>query len=299
MCGPTASGKTDFAINLAKKIGGEIINADSRQVYQGLDIGTNKGTITPNGEFAMAGGVELKGYDLENSGITGWLFDVVKPDQQFDLNRFYEITVDLMEQIVALGKTPIICGGTGLYIDALVRGYTLNETKPDNSLRERLNKLSVPELISELQELAPQIYEGLNESDRKNPHRLIRILEKALAGTTKIEKAATPLPGWEFTMFYPEYDREELMAAINNRVPKMIEEGLVAETEAAIKQGYADSEPLNGIGYKEVCMFLKGEIKESELLPLIQTAHRQYAKRQITWFEGAGRAYSLNRVSFK
>lgn len=297
IAGPTASGKTNLAIKLAQELNGELINADSRQLYHGLDVGTNKGLLTATGEFIQNNEVKLQAYELEQSGIKGWLFNFLNPDESFDVNRFREYCLDLIERIVNKDKLPIIVGGTGLYIDALLKNYRLNDVKPDPKLRAELNLLSTPTLFTKLQELDEDKAASLNNSDRNNPHRLIRAIEIALGGNneTWVQQEVTN----EYLLIYPKYEKEHLYEKINKRVPQMFDEGMITETVKAISTGYKDTEVLNGIGYKEVQQMLRGEITQEQAITLTAQAHRNYAKRQITWFEGEGRGYELHRFDFK
>lgn len=304
VAGPTGSGKTSFAIKLAKEINGEIINADSRQVYRGFPIGTNKGKLSPTAEFISLGDQELQAYELDDSGVIGWLFNICDAKERFDVSRFYYLAGQVMEIIAAAGKVPVIVGGTGLYIDALVKGYQLPKAKPDNILRTRLNNLTALELLDELTKLNPAMAERMNQSDRHNPRRLVRAIEIASQKTPdqsedqKLIETKELLSQWKFNIYYPLYERANLFARIDQRVIEMFDQGLVAETKQALEDGYANSEILNGIGYKQVRKFLKGEITEPEAIAAVQQAHRNYAKRQITWFESGGRDYKLIRQAF-
>lgn len=298
MAGPTASGKTDLAIKLAQEFNGEIINADSRQIYSGLDVGTNKGLLTTTNYHSFINGTDLQGFELEKSGVIGWLFSFLKPNEVFDVNQFQDYTNQLIEIITASGKLPIICGGTGLYIDALVKGYKLNSTKPNLEIREQLNKLDTPTLFAKLTELDKEKALSLNNSDKHNPHRLIRAIEVAMDKESEVKQENAEVVN-EYLILYPKFEKEDLYAKIDKRVPEMFAEGMVTETKIAIENGYADTEVLNGIGYKEVQQMLNNKIDEQTAIDLTAQAHRNYAKRQITWFEGKGRAYDLNRFDFK
>lgn len=276
VAGPTASGKTRFAQLLARQIDGELVNADSRQVYKYMDIGTNKGKVT------------------------GTMFDIVTPDQEFSLSDYLLQAQAAMADIRARGKQPIIVGGTGLYIDALIRGYRL-AVPPDVELRAELAMLSADEMYQRLASVDPESAQRLNESDRHNPRRLVRALEKVTtmsgsqAATRNVTAGSTSTP---YTMYYPIFDRDALFASIDVRVLAMIGEGLVEEVQNLIKRGYAQTKPMQGMGYLEIMRYLKGEISLSAAIELIQQKHRQYARRQITWFEGQGRKYNLTKANF-
>jgi tRNA dimethylallyltransferase len=295
--GPTATGKTDYAIKLAKKLNGELINADSRQIYKTLDIATNKGTITPLDQtFDSKLGYILQAYDIENSGIKGWLFNIINPDQEFNLAIYKNLADEIIADILDRGKQPILVGGTGLYIDAIINNYQLNASAENTQSREQLNQLSLEALTDRLNQLDPLIINSLNNSDKNNPRRLIRLIEKSNQ-TTKSEYTKGE-SNYKIEFYYPIFEKEALFNKINTRVVAMMQQGLLEETQTAIDQGYKDSKPLQSFGYHEALAYLNKEISYDKCLELIQLEHRQYAKRQITWFEGKGRGYNLIHTQF-
>ncbi len=264
--GPTASGKTRMAINLAKKINGEIINADSRQVYKYMNIGTNKESL---------------------DGIKGWLFDITTPDKQISLEQYQKLAYEAIEKIIKKGKTPIVVGGTGLYITAITKGYSMPEISPNEKLRKQLNELNVAALQKRLIKLNKEKFENLNESDKNNPRRLIRLIEiekSKKSSETPVTKPFTP--PYKFIFKQPRYKKEILFKKINKRVDEMFTKGLLREVKALVKRGYSkDLEVMKGMGYKEVSQFLNGDISLEEAKDKIKIAHRQYVKRQETWFK--------------
>ena len=153
--GPTASGKTDLAIETAKKFNGEIINADSRQVYKELDIGTNKGVLIPQNKFIANNlGYEIQGFDVEKTGITGWMFDLIYPDDEFNLSIYKQLAEIVIDDIIARGKTPVIVGGTGLYINAIIYNFNLTSERNNQILRQELDLMSTEELQNKLKDLS-------------------------------------------------------------------------------------------------------------------------------------------------
>lgn len=319
--GPTASGKTRLAISFAKENDGEIINADSVQVYKGLDIGTNKGDIQQivdsKQQTALGHEFEIMGFEIENSGVTGWLFDLVEPDFDFTVAHYQQLASFVINDIVSRRKVPIIVGGTGLYIDALLKGYNF-EGQRDKELREELGAMNLEQLREKLTESGFDL-ELLNNSDRNNPRRLVRLIEKekvcpersrmekrkkekksSITHTANQLSSQSPSlkDSYDVTFYYPKYNREELMKTINKRAKEMIEHGLIDEVQKLLDKGYSkDLKSMQATGYKQVIDFLEGKIKNKEnLIDAIALAHRQYAKRQITWFEGEGRGYELKFV---
>lgn len=269
--GPTASGKTNLAIKLAKKINGEIINADSRQIYKYMNIGTNKEPL---------------------QGVKGHLFDITTPDKQISLAQYQKLAFEAIAKILKKGKTPIIIGGTGLYISAITRGYAMPKVKPNKKLRKQLEKLSAEELQNKLIKLNKKKFQNLNRSDQNNSRRLMRAIEVE-SGKNKGKPAEDGRNGknfspgnYEFVFKKPKYKKETLFRKINRRVEKMFEEGLVREVKRLLKKGYNKNlEVMKGMGYKEVTEYLEGKITLEEAKELIKLRHRQYVKRQETWFK--------------
>jgi tRNA dimethylallyltransferase len=285
IAGPTASGKTDYAIKLAKELNGELINADSRQIYLSLDIATNKGILNPINEYISSKfKYKLQAFDVENTGILGWLFNIIYPDEEFNLSIYKTLAIEAIDDIVSRGKQPILIGGTGLYIDSIVNDYQLN---PDNEIqierRNELNLKSVDELFQVLVKINPDVASKLNNSDKNNPRRLIRWIEKTEnPSSNEYTKGESK---YEIDYHYIDIDKEKLMEKINKRVIQMIDQGLIEETKTAIISGYMETKPLQSFGYKEAIAYLNKEISMEKCIELIQLEHRKYAKRQVTWFK--------------
>lgn len=299
VAGPTASGKTRYAIELAQKINGVIINADSRQVYKYMDIGTNKGNLMMNNEGRLLverGGeeYELSSFEMEKSGIDGWLFDIVEPNDYFSLYSYQYLASYLIKSIFEQGRQPLLVGGTGLYIDSIVNNYQIEQLEVDFEYRQKLENLSLSELQSLLLGQNSKVFDDLNNSDLNNPVRLIRLIEK-LRNSSRLEGGKKKTSRFGSEIHYPEYDRELLYNKIDKRVEEMFDEGLIEEVESLIKNGYKDCRSMRGIGYKEVAEYLEGGNSLEECKNLIKQGHRNYARRQITWFEGEGRGYELVR----
>jgi len=296
VAGPTASGKTALALELAQKLNGELINADSRQIYKYMDIGTNKGSLTLLPQHIIFQDLKLQAYAVDGVQVPSWLFDLKTPDQLFSVSEYYRIVLQAIADIISRGKVPVIIGGTGLYLDALIKGYDLAPVAPDPGLRAQLATLSAGGLFSRLNELDPDKAATLNQSDRANPRRLIRALELAQATS---QTAPTTTHKFDILMFYPKFTREELFRTIDRRVLEMFDQGFLNEVKELITLGFAKAPALQGIGYREVVQYLYGEIDLDTCTKLIQQGHRNYAKRQCTWFEGRGRNYKLHRYDFR
>ena len=263
--GPTASGKSALAVKLAKKINGEIISADSRQVYKGLDIGSGK--ITKK----------------EMRGVPHHCIGIVYPKKIFTVVDFKKRADEAIEKIFAKNKTHIIVGGTGLYIQAIVDNIVLPEVKPDWKLRKELEKKTTEEMFKMLKKLDP---ERARSIDAKNPRRLIRAIEiaKKIGKIPKLKSMSRrDLDIRQIGIKLPD---EILKKNIEKRIKKMLKGGLVAETNKLRKSGLSWKRIYElGFEYKYPALFLRGEISKDEMLSKMLIENRQYAKRQMTWFK--------------
>lgn len=261
--GPTASGKSDLAVRIAKEKNGEVISADSRQVYKGLDIGTGK--ITKK----------------EMKGVPHHLLDVVGPKQTFTVALFKRKAEKAIKDILSRGKVPIICGGTGFYIDSLVFDMDIPEVPPNKELREKLEKKSLEQLFKELQKLDP---ERAVEIDSKNKVRLVRAIEiaKAIGKTPKIRKSEK----YDVEWIGIDWSDEILKERIYTRLVRRIKGGMIKEAQILHEKGlsYKRMEVL-GLEYRYLARFLKNEITREEMISELSTKIWQYAKRQRMWFK--------------
>lgn len=270
VCGATASGKTALSVALAKQLNTEIISADSMLIYKGLDIGTAKPTAS------------------EMSGVKHHMIDVVEPTESFSVSNYREQALPIVENLLSQGKTPIICGGTGFYINALLLESQLGNTGADEKLRAQLenylNMHGKEALHALLAEKDPESALVLHCNDTK---RVIRALEIFyLTGKKKSEQADGFTPKFPFTCVSIDYPREKLYERINLRVEKMFEEGLLKEVQDLLSQGInQDHQCMQGIGYKEVVEGLALGWSLEEIKELIKKNTRNYAKRQQTFFK--------------
>lgn len=273
LTGPTAVGKTKLSISLAKAVNGEIISADSMQVYKYMDIGSAK--ITPR----------------EMEGIPHYLIDEFEPEDEFSVVKFKELTNFYMEQIYDKGKIPIIVGGTGFYIQSVVYDINFTETKKDEGYRTELQNLA-KEMGSEyLHQLLAQVDpKAANDIHANNTKRVIRALEYYKETGSRIsehnEEQSKKDSPYNFKYFVLNDDRAILYDRINKRVDLMIEKGLVKEVENLKNKGYTkDMVSMQGLGYKEILKHLEGEYSLEEAIYLIKRDTRHFAKRQLTWFK--------------
>lgn len=260
--GPTAAGKTDFSIKLAKAIGGEIISADSMQVYRELDIGTDK--ISPD----------------RMEGIPHHLIDIIDPDDYFSVADFVREADKAIREIRKRGKFPLIVGGTAFYIRALL--YGLSPVPPaDEDIRRELSKLSTEELYSSLKEVDPDYASKIHKTDRK---RIIRALEVyKLTGKPLSSFKLPEKPRYDFYGYFLYRNRDELYRRINNRVDSQIERGLVQEARKLLSYGKGIT-AFQALGYKEMLPYIEGRVSLEEAVRNLKRRTRQFAKRQFTWF---------------
>ncbi|MCD6115124.1 tRNA (adenosine(37)-N6)-dimethylallyltransferase MiaA [bacterium] len=262
--GPNASGKSDLAVKLAKKFNGEVLSADSRQVYKGMNIGTGK--ITKE----------------EMQGIPHHLLDVASPKRRFSVAQFQKKAIETIKKIQKKGKLPILCGGTGFYIQSVVDGIVIPKVKPDWALRKKLEKKSCEQLYQKLKKLDPQRAKTI---DKKNKRRLIRAIEIVL----KTKKRIPPLKKkvmFDALIIGIKRDKEELKKRIRKRLLKRLKEGMIEEVKSLHKSGvsWKRLEEL-GLEYRYIAFYLQGKLNYKEMVTQLQKAIENYAKRQMTWFK--------------
>lgn len=273
LTGPTAVGKTSLSIQLAKTIGGEIISADSIQVYKKMDIGTAK----------------IKREEME--GIPHYLIDVLEPDEEFNVVRFQKMAKEAMEKIYENGHIPIIVGGTGFYIQALLYDIDFNDTESESSYREELQQYADTYGAIALHERLKQIdEESANKIHPNNVKRVIRAIEYFEQTGEPIskhnEEQAQKESPYNFLYIVLNHDRDILYNRIDLRVDQMIEEGLVKEVKQLLESGYTkELVSMQGLGYKEFIPYFEGEISLEQAIYTLKRDTRHFAKRQITWFK--------------
>lgn len=287
LTGPTAVGKTSLSINLAKAINGEIISADCMQVYKRMDIGTAK--IMPE----------------EMDGVTHHLIDVIEPEEEFHVVRFKEMVLSAMEEIYAKGKIPIICGGTGFYIQAILYDIQFTDQEIDKEYRDYLESIAEEKgneaLHEMLMEVDPDSAEAIPPANRK---RVIRALEyfKQTGEQFSVhnKRERDRISPYNFAYFVLNDDRQILYNRIDARVDKMQEAGLVEEVKKLLDKGCRlGMTSMDGIGYKEIISYLQGETDLNSALELIKKNSRNYAKRQLTWFRRERDVIWLDKTQLK
>jgi tRNA dimethylallyltransferase len=272
--GPTSSGKTPLAVRLAERIGGEIINADSRQVYHGMDIGTAK----PSSD--------------ERSRVPHHLLDVAEPDEAFSLARYLDLANDALADCWSRGKQPLLVGGTGQYVWATIEGWRVPRVAPDRKLRAELEQLlereGIEALARELERIDPATARSI---DLKNPRRVIRAIEVYRVTSRPLSewRAAEP-PSFAWTITGLSCEREELYRRIDARVDEMMAAGFLDETRGLIVAGYqCDLPSMSSIGYRQICQHLAGEASLDQAVARIKTETHRLARIQHNWFRASDR----------
>ena len=271
ICGPTASGKTALSIELAKRINGEIVSADSMQIYKDMDIGSAKVTVE------------------EMQSIKHYLIDCVYPNERYSVANYKQDAKTAIEEIIKKGKTPIVVGGTGLYIDSLIYEIEYKDIKINEEYRSKLEKIrdeqGLEVLYKKALEIDPEAMEKISPNDFKRITRVLEIYEAT--GKTKTQQEAesrlNEIP-YDYKVFAIDYNREKLYERINKRVDLMIEKGLIDEVKSLLKKYSEFPTAMQGLGYKEVKQYLDGDISKEEMIEKIKQESRRYAKRQFTWF---------------
>lgn len=271
ICGPTASGKTKLSIELAKKINGQIVSADSMQIYKDMDIGTAKPTTN------------------EQQGIKHYLLDFVSPDERYSVAEFKKDSKNAIKEILEEGKIPIVVGGTGLYIDSLIYEIEYNDIKIDenyrNELEEEIKIKGLESLYEKALKIDPKAMKIISQNDKKRIMRVLEIYHET--GKTKTEQeelSRSKEVEFDYKVFAINMDRQILYDRINKRVDIMIKDGLVEEVSNLIKKYKTFPTAMQGLGYKEVVKYLEEELSHDEMVEKIKQETRRYAKRQLTWF---------------
>ncbi|NMB01669.1 MAG: tRNA (adenosine(37)-N6)-dimethylallyltransferase MiaA [Firmicutes bacterium] len=279
--GPTAVGKTELSLEIAEHFGAEIISADSMQVYRGMDIGTAKPS------------------QAERQRVVHHLLDVVNPDETFNVADYIGLAEQVLQDLQRKATVPIVAGGTGLYVDALLDGFLFPDTSADPEIRQELEEVAKQDPTSlhiELQKVDPISAKRLHPNDLRRIIRALEVYRRTGEPISELQKKkqATERP------YNPLYigltrDRSEIYQRVNERVDQMIKEGLVAEVEGLLQKYPEQPTALQALGYKEIALYLRGELTLPEAVELLKRDTRRYAKRQLSWFKRNQRIHWLNR----
>ena len=279
--GPTASGKTDYAVELALKCGGEVVSCDSMQIYKHMDIGTAKPTAD------------------EMKGVKHHMIDIIEPNESFSVARFSEMARECIDDILLRGKMPVLCGGTGLYFDSTINNINFIQMDTDEEYRKYLESAAKEFGNEYVYKILKRVDEESDESIHPNNlKRVIRALE--IYKTTGKKKSELDKEQLSEPLYEPEItglmrDREVLYDRINKRVDIMMEKGLVEEVSELIKMGIdTEATSMQAIGYKEIIEYLDGKTSLSDAVDKIKRESRRYAKRQLTWFKRNEKIHWIN-----
>ena len=269
--GPTASGKTALSIELAKKINGEIVSSDSMQIYKEMNIGTAKPTKE------------------EMQGIKHYMIDILNPDERFSVADYKIKAKEAIREILEKGKTPIVVGGTGLYIESLIYEIEFPEVETDLEYRSKLEKIveenGLEYLYKEAQKIDKKAIEKISINDKKRILRVLEIYHQTGKTKTELDEQSRKEPEFDYKLFAINMDRSTLYERIDKRVDIMIENGLVEEVTNIYNKYKEFPTAMQGLGYKEVVEYLNKEISYKDMIEKIKKESRHYAKRQLTWFK--------------
>lgn len=270
ICGATATGKSALAAECAKRLNSEVISADSQLVYRGLNIGTAKPA------------------EVEMLGVKHHLIDITDPRSNFSVSDYQNLALPIIDRLFSEGKTPVVCGGTGFYINSILYNLSYGGTQGDSKIREKYEKILAEEgkekLFYLLQNVDPETAQKLHVNDVKRVIRALEICE--LSGKKKSEQCDRLIPRYDYVAVAIDFPREELYERINLRVDKMFEAGLIEEVKSLLAEGIDENcQSMQAIGYKEVLQCLKNGDNESTMRGIIKQNTRHYAKRQITFFK--------------
>lgn len=290
ICGPTSTGKTKLALKLAHEKNGELVSADSRQIYKYLDIGTGK-DLPQNSSFILQSErLKIKdqnyavGYYIVKN-IPLWLYDIISPNQQFSSSEYARIARVVIRDIWSRDKLPIVVGGTGFYIQTLIDGVDTEGIPPSEELRKQLNNETLGHLQILLKRKNPERWKNMNNSDRNNPRRLVRAIEVSQLQPQTIGGYGRKTITSKITYIGLDLSTNDLLLNISNRVEKRIQQGLLSEIESILKMGYTWSSPgLNSIGYQQWKPYFEKRASMDEVIKTWKQQEYNYAKRQRTWF---------------
>lgn len=271
ICGPTASGKTKLSIEVAKLVNGEIVSADSMQIYKDMTIGTAKPTTE------------------EMQGIKHYLIDFVSPDKRYSVAEYKNDAINAIGEIISKGKTPIVVGGTGLYVNSLIYEIEYPSVELDTNYRKKLEEIAEKEGLDRLYEMAMKVdklaMKKISQNDKKRICRVLEIYHATGKTKTQIEiESRANEPKYDYLVFGISMDREKLYDRINKRVDIMIEDGLIDEVKKVLNKYDDFPTAMQGLGYKEVVEYINGDTTKEEMIEKIKMETRRYAKRQLTWF---------------
>ena len=276
--GPTGTGKTNLAIEIAKEFDGEIVSSDSGKIYKGMDIGTGK----------LDAGSKISDINKEEgrwivNGVPIYLYDIINPDKTFSVAEYQQLSYEKIHEIQSRNKLPILVGGTGLYVRAVVQGLKLPQVEPDKRIRENLEKKSLATLLIDLEEVDPKTYLGI---DKSNKRRIIRAMEVYLKTGKPISSLAKKYkPDFDIIQFGLTAPREILYKDADERIDKWISQGFIDEVMRLLEEYDPGVTSMSSLGYRQIISYLNKKISLDEAEKRIKFDHHGYIRRQLTWFK--------------
>lgn len=277
ICGPTGTGKTDLAIKLAKKFNGEIVSADSRQVYLGMDIATGKEVQNSQTKIEKEEGKWIV------NDIPIYLYDIITPDKKFSLAEYQQLALEKIKAILAKGKLPILVGGTGLYIQSVTEGLKIPKAPPDHELREKLDSQKLEDLLVELEKIDPASFEGIDKNNKRRVMRALEVFYQTGESFSSLQKKFKV--GFEVLKLGLTSDRETLYSKNDQRVENWFVLGFVDEVKNLLKNYSVDLASMSGIGYRQVASYISGNLGLEEVKQRVKFDVHGYIRRQLTWFK--------------
>lgn len=281
--GPTASGKTDLALALAKKYGGEIISADSRQFYRGTEIGSD----IPKGRWVRLKGAKRLTYIVE--GLPHYLMNFLPPSKLFTVAQFKDHVIRIAADIAKRGNVPFLVGGTGLYVKSVIDNYEIPEVPPNPAFRARMEKKTTPALFALLRKKDPAYAARIPANNRRYAVRALEVMDATGKTTTELQQKGEPL--FDVLQIGIQRPREAMYARINARVDAMMKRGLLEEAKKLGKKYGWDIPAMSGLGHKQLGAYLRGETTLAHAVERVKTDTRHFAKRQVTWFKRDSRIH--------
>ena len=275
--GPTGTGKTDLGIELAKKFDGEIVSADSRKIYKGMDIGTGKKNLNSKSEIQ-----KFKDHWLVD-GIPIYLYDIFDPDKTFSVAQFQQIAYKKIREIQEKKKLPILVGGTGLYVRSVVQGLKIPNIPPDPELRSKLEKKSLESLLNEIEEVDPKAYLKVDKRNKRRVIRALEIFHKTGKTISKLQKFYKP--DFESLIIGLTAKREYLYGKVDKRIAEWVKSGFVEEVKSLLKEYSIEDQAMNSLGYRQIASYIYGNLGLEEAIQRIKFDHHGYIRRQLTWFK--------------
>ncbi len=284
ICGPTGTGKTDLALSLAEKFNGELVSADSRQVYIGMDIGTGKELVEVKRQKAKGKKLiqKFKNYWLVGN-IPTHLYDVKNPDERFSLAEYQQLALARIKEIQSRKKLPILVGGTGLYIQAVTEGLNIPKAPPDFKLRERLENERIEVLLSDLEKFDPKTYQKI---DKNNKRRIVRALEVYYQLGEPFSKLQEKYKvNFDILKIGLSAERNTLYQKVDKRIEQWFENGFIAEVKILIRKYSPNLASMSSVGYRQAVMFIQGKLDLSSAKLRMKFDTHGYIRRQLTWFK--------------